>query len=68
MGAGQVLAGNIDPVRVLRDTTPDAVRAAIAACHAEAAPRYIIAAGCEVPRDTPRENLLALGKYSAGSC
>ncbi len=68
MGAGQVLAGNIDPVRVLRDMTPDAVRAAIAACHAEAAPRYIIAAGCEVPRDTPRENMLALGKYSAGSC
>jgi MtaA/CmuA family methyltransferase len=61
MGPGQALAGNIDPVRVLRDASPDAVRAAIAACRAEAGPRYVIAAGCEVPRDTPRENLLAIG-------
>ena len=64
MGPSQVLAGNIDPVRVLRDGTPDGVLAALGVCHAQAGPRYIVAAGCEVPRDTPRDNLLALRRYT----
>ena len=29
-------------------------------CHADAGPRYMIGAGCEVPRDTPDVNLHAL--------
>lgn len=64
MGPDQVLAGNLDPVKALRNATPESVAAAIAACHAEAGTRYIVAAGCEVPRDTPPENVraLALGK------
>lgn len=60
MGPSQVLAGNIDPVKSLRNGTPDTVAAAIAQCYAEAGPRYIIAAGCEVPRDTPPENVRAM--------
>ncbi len=60
MGPNQVLAGNIDPVKTLRNGTPETVAAAIAQCHAEAGPRYIIAAGCEVPRDTPAENVRAM--------
>jgi MtaA/CmuA family methyltransferase len=60
MGPGQVLAGNIDPVKTLRNGTPETVAAAIAQCYAEAGPRYIIAAGCEVPRDTPPENVRAM--------
>jgi MtaA/CmuA family methyltransferase len=62
--AGQVLSGNIDPVRVLRDGTPEIVSASIGACHAAAAPHYIIAAGCEVPRGTPVENVRALAEYA----
>jgi MtaA/CmuA family methyltransferase len=60
MGPAQVLAGNIDPVKVLRAGTPASVTAAITQCYREAGPRYIVAAGCEVPRDTPAENVRAL--------
>ncbi|HEX8984316.1 MAG TPA: uroporphyrinogen decarboxylase family protein [Bryobacteraceae bacterium] len=64
MGAAQVLAGNLDPVAVIRNGTPEAVTAAVAACHAAAGPGYIVAAGCEVVRDTPVENLRALCDYA----
>ncbi|NOX55384.1 MAG: hypothetical protein GXP27_13290 [Planctomycetes bacterium] len=64
MGPDQVLLGNIDPVRVLRDGTPESVRQAIAACHQQAGPRYIVAPGCEVPRETPPDNLRALTEYA----
>ena len=60
MGPNQVFTGNIDPVKTLRNGTPQTVAAAIAQCHAEAGPRYIIAAGCEVPRDTRAENVRAM--------
>ena len=53
MGPDQVLLGNIDPVRVLRDGTPGERHAALDACHQAAAPAYIVGAGCEVPRGTP---------------
>jgi MtaA/CmuA family methyltransferase len=60
MGPQQVFSGNIDPVKTLRNGTPAKIAAAIEQCHAEAGSRYIIAAGCEVPRDTPAENLRAM--------
>ena len=60
VGPRPVLAGNIDPVKTLRNGTPESVAAAIAQCHVEAGPRYIVAAGCEVPRDTPAANVRAL--------
>jgi MtaA/CmuA family methyltransferase len=64
MGSGQVLLGNIDPVRVLREGTPESVTEAIAECHRQAGPRYIVGAGCEVVRDTPEPNLRALLRYA----
>jgi len=64
MGPDQVLAGNIDPVAVLRNGNPQSITEAIAVCHREAGDRYIVGAGCEVPRDTPPENLLALRDYA----
>lgn len=64
MGADQALLGNMDPVRVLRDGTPEAVTTALAECHRQAGPRYIVGAGCEVPRDTPPANLRALVEYA----
>lgn len=66
MGPTQVLAGNIDPVKTLRGGTPESVAAAIARCYSEAGPRYIIAAGCEVPRDTPLANVRAMAIAPAG--
>ena len=63
MGPNQVLLGNIDPVRALRNSTPQAVSAAIAECHRQAGARYIVGAGCEVPRDTAAANLRAMCRY-----
>ena len=64
MGPQQVLLGNVDPVRCLRDGTPDSIRAALAACHGAAGERYIIGAGCELPRSTVRENVRAMTQYA----
>jgi len=64
MGQAQVLLGNIDPVKVLRNGTPESVTAAIAQCHREAGTPYIAGAGCEVVRDTPPENVHALAAYA----
>jgi MtaA/CmuA family methyltransferase len=64
MGKSQLLAGNVDPVRIMRDGTPEIVEAAIAKCHQEAGERYIAAAGCEIPPGTPPANLRALARYT----
>jgi MtaA/CmuA family methyltransferase len=63
MGPHQVLLGNIDPVRVLRNGTSQEVYAAVAECHQQAGDRFIVSAGCEVVRDTPPENLRAMREY-----
>ena len=64
MGPEQVLLGNIDPVRVLRDGTPESIGAAVAECHRQAGARWIVGAGCEVPRGTPHANLRAMTCYA----
>lgn len=64
MGAGQVLLGNLNPVTVLMNGTPESVTAGIAECHRQAGARFIVGAGCEVPRETPPKNLHALCKYA----
>jgi MtaA/CmuA family methyltransferase len=64
MGSSQVLAGNIDPVRVLREGTPESITAALEECFRQAHGRYIVAAGCEVPRDTPEPNLRAMTRFA----
>ena len=64
MGPAQVLLGNLDPVRDLCNGTPQTVSSIVAACHREAGPRYIVGAGCEVPRDTPPANVRAMVRYA----
>ncbi len=64
MGPDQILLGNMDPVRDLRDGTPESIESVVAECHRQAGPRYIVGAGCEVPRGTPPENLLAMSRYA----
>jgi uroporphyrinogen-III decarboxylase len=66
MGAGQVLLGNIDPVRVLRNGTSEEVYTAVGECHHQAGDQFIVGAGCEVVRDTPLENVRALRRYARG--
>ena len=64
MGPGQVILGNVNPVKVLRDSSPAEVTTAIRQCHQAAGPRFVVGAGCEVPRDTPHPNLQALCDYA----
>lgn len=67
MGPAQILAGNIDPVKTLRAGTPASITAAVAECHRQSGAKFIVGAGCEVPRDTAPANLLALRDYARGA-
>ncbi len=64
MGPDQVIAGNVDPVKIVKNGTPQQIAEQFAACRAAAGNNYIITAGCEVPRGTPPENMLALAAFS----
>jgi MtaA/CmuA family methyltransferase len=64
MGPKTVLLGNLNPVAVLRNGDPAGVTVAIAECHRQAGAPFIVGAGCEVPRDTPPDNLRALCAYA----
>ena len=64
MGEHQVLLGNINPVAVLLDGSVQEVLDKVAQCHREAGCRFIVGAGCEVPRDTPKDNLLAMLEFA----
>lgn len=64
MGPDQVLLGNMDPLRIVHDGTPETIAAALAQCHTEAGRNFIVGAGCEIPRGTPEQNLLALTHYA----
>jgi MtaA/CmuA family methyltransferase len=64
LGENQVLLGGIDPVSVVRNKTPEEIKEALAACHQEAGSRYIVGAGCEIPRDTPHQNVAAFRDFS----
>jgi len=64
MGPAQVLLGNLDPVRVLKEGTPESVYEAVGECHRQAGERFIVGPGCEVPRETPPANLRAMVRYA----
>ena len=64
MSQTQVLLGNIDPVRALRDGTPASVEAGLAECFEQAGTAYICGAGCEIPRGTPHENVEAMTRFA----
>lgn len=64
MGREQVLLGNVNPVTVVRGGTPEKVYEELAQCHRHAGARYIVGAGCEIPRDTPPENVFAFFDYA----
>jgi len=64
VGPAVVLMGNFDPVRVVRNARPGDVHRACQACHQAAGDRYILSAGCEIPVDTPHENVRAMVDYA----
>ena len=54
------LCGNIDPVAVLLHQTPDDITDAVWACRAVGGDNWLAAPGCEIPRYTPAENVVAI--------
>jgi len=64
LGPEQVVAGNLNPVRDLRDGSPQTIAEKLDSCWVEAGPNYIVAAGCEVARGTPSANVLALTEFA----
>jgi uroporphyrinogen-III decarboxylase len=60
----EVILGNVATVEVMRNGTVEEVVNAATRCHRDAGDLYIIGAGCEVPRDTPVENMFALLEYA----
>jgi MtaA/CmuA family methyltransferase len=58
-GARAAVCGNQDPVAIMLRGAPEDVRNAVRGCMAAGGPRSFSAAGCEIPDETPRANLLA---------
>jgi len=61
---GDVLLGNVATVEVLRNGFVQDVINAVTKCRMDAGDLYIVGAGCEVPRDTPEENMMALLEFA----
>lgn len=64
MGDDPVIAGNFEPVAILLHATPADVVEACRDCHRAFGPRHIVCAGCEVPTETPLENVQAMFDYA----
>jgi MtaA/CmuA family methyltransferase len=63
-GPKQALAGNLDPVRDVRNGTPETIWQSLETLRQQTCPRWIVAAGCEIVRDTPHENVRALVNFA----
>ena len=59
LGPGQVLSGNSDPVRDIRDGDRASIFQSVNDCHRQMQGRGIVSAGCEIPPDTSLENFQA---------
>jgi MtaA/CmuA family methyltransferase len=64
MGPRQTLAGNLNPVKDLRDGTPETIAQALENVQQQAGAHWIVAAGCEIVRDTPHQNVHALVAFA----
>ncbi len=60
LGPDVVLAGNLDPVSAVMKSTPEQIRADVERVYQTVGNPYMVGAGCEIPPDTPHENLRAL--------
>ncbi len=64
MGPDTIILGNVPTVAVMEKGSSEDVRHAAAACHRALGERFILSAGCEVPRTTPAANMEALCQYA----
>ncbi len=60
VGPDTVLVGNLDPVAEVQDGTPEEIAAKMVEVYRAAGNPFLAGAGCEIPKDTPVENLKAL--------
>lgn len=60
VGPKVALAGNMDPVSMILNGTPETIREAVRKAVGEAGHPYLVNAGCEIPSGTPAANLRAL--------
>lgn len=63
-GPKQILLGNLDPVRLVKNGTPETIQAALDECRAAAGKNYIAGAGCEIPRHTPDANVRVFAEWA----
>ncbi len=63
-GKAQVFCGNLDPVRIVRNQGPEEIALALGECAKAAGAAWIVGAGCELPRGTPRANILAMRDFA----
>jgi MtaA/CmuA family methyltransferase len=64
MGPNVAILGNVEPVRYLLEGTPEEVYEAFKHCHQQAGARYVVGPGCEVPPNSPHENVRAMVRYA----
>ena len=57
LSAQQVFCGNSDPVSIIQDGTPEAIKASVISCFKQTRGRGIVSAGCEIPAGTSHENI-----------
>jgi uroporphyrinogen decarboxylase len=59
-------SGNLDPVGIMRDASPQGVAAACRACLEKvgSTPGYILMPGCDLPADVPLANIQAMARES----
>ena len=60
VGDTVAIAGNLDPVSLVKNGTPAAIREAVRHACGEVGSPFLVNAGCEIPSGTPAGNLMAL--------
>ena len=60
LGDKVVLTGNLDPVHAVMNSTGDKIRQGFERIYKTVGNPYFVNAGCEIPGETPPENLHAL--------
>jgi len=63
-GLRQAIDGNLDPVRDVRNGTPESIQRALTERHQQVGSPWIVSAGCEIVRDTPHQNLHAMVQFA----
>lgn len=63
-GPQQVLLGNLNPVETVLAGPVAKITTELQACWQAAGPRYIVGAGCEIPRGTPAAHLAAMRDFA----